>query len=62
MEDLGVPSIYFKPPEYNCPVHGTVTKVMTVEIANKHTVYCMQCINDFLKKNLPVLEDKEVLG
>jgi len=61
MEDLGFPNIYFKPPEYVCPIHGKVTRTVSVFVENRQIIYCSKCYNDFLKKNLPVLEDKELL-
>lgn len=69
MEDLkfstgetpGMSLHFFDPVEYTCPVHGKNTEVITIYTVKHQTVYCARCFNNFLKNNIPVLEDKEVL-
>jgi len=45
-------------PEFYCPIHGTVTETLTIWIETKNiTKYCLRCYNDFLRNNIPVLEE-----
>lgn len=45
------------PKHYKCPKHGIVTTYMLLGNEGDEFVFCMQCYAEFLKKNLPVLEE-----
>jgi hypothetical protein len=55
-------NINFVPPEYYCPIHGTVTETMifTYYEEKRQVTFYMRCFEEFLKQQISVLEETKI--